>query len=165
MRPITVAVVRAGLVSEGALAELRRWGLPVDVMPIDEADIVTDLPKIVEIIQAALESHDQVRMQDTDLDIVKRFLSPEWQREGKLNVVADGTSGSFKTLFCFTVMGEVALPWRSEAVYDLMTNGETTFTWVDNEGKTRKEFFVDTRELFIGDRKAFMICTTREAAV
>lgn len=164
MRPITYAVVKAGLVSEGALAELKRWGMPVEVMPVDESEIIDDPKKIVEIIQEALESHAQVRVQDTDLDILHRFLDPSYQREGKLVIAPRSTDASFRTLFCFTAMGEVAIPWRSESIYDLMTDGDTYFAWTDNAGTQRKSYFSDVRELFVGDRKAFMVCTPVEEA-
>ena len=81
MRPLGKAVIRAGLVDDSTLSELRRWGLPVQVA--DAGVTIEDAATAVRVLQDALESGDQVRMQDTDLDIVQRWLDPANQEIGR----------------------------------------------------------------------------------
>lgn len=157
MRPIATAVVRSGLVDETALAEMQRWGLPIDL--IEEKEVIDTHEGVVQVIQDALESLEQVRMQDTDLDIVKRFISNDHRREGQLHLRENDQKGRAKTFFCRTHMGDFVFPWRAESIFDMMTNGETFFSWTDDEGQKQKTYFSSARELFVGEHKAFMVCT------
>mgnify|MGYP003405144943 FL=1 len=161
MRPLGKAVIRAGLVDDSTLSELRRWGLPVQVA--DAGVTIEDAATAVRVLQDALESGDQVRMQDTDLDIVQRWLDPANQVTGKLVLHADEQKSTSKVIFCWTVMHEVAFPWKSDSIEDLLLGENSYLQYVDP--KTSKEhrcFFSDVRELYIGDTKAFLVCALTE---
>ena len=163
MRPLGTAVIRSGLVPPETLVEMRRWGLPVQVVEADE--IIEDPDAVVRVIQDALESSEQVRMQDTDLDIVQRWVDPENQVEGKLVIKAsDGAKSTVKVVFCWTVMKEVAMPWRSESITDLLLEPDCHLLYTDEAGVKHKLFFTDARELYIGDTKAFVVGAVEEVA-
>lgn len=158
MRPLVTAILKTGLVSPEALAELQRWGLPVDFTGESEVEQVQDRDRVIAIIRDALESGDQVRLQDTDLDVLRRFLDPEYQREGRLTVRDDKTRSTFKVIFCRTPMGEYVVPWKSEAVRDMIIDGEGVLRY-EEDGKKHEVYLTDVRDLFFGDHRAFMVCT------
>lgn len=163
MRPLGVAVIRAGLVPEETLIEMRRWGLPVQVVESDE--VIEDPDMVVKVLQDALESGEQVRMQDTDLDIVQRWVDPDNQIEGKLIIKdTEGHKSTVKVIFCWTVMKEVALPWKSESISELLLDAESYLRYNDEAGQPHKLFFTDVRELYIGDTKAFVVGSVEEVA-
>jgi len=167
MRPLGKAVIRSGLVDENIIAEMKRWGLPVhtdaELAGRDEQiEIIQDPDMIVKVLQDALDSADQVRLQDTDLDIVQRWVDPKKQITGKLFMKNGEDKATRKVIFCWTVMKEIALPWSSESIVDLLCNQETHLKFEDDKGVKRKLFFTDARELYIGDTKAFIVCTPFE---
>ncbi len=158
MRPIAYAVVRTGVIPKEALAELQKWGLPVDLIAEEKVATIHDPEQVVHIIRDALEASDQVMLRDTDLDIIKRFLNPEFRREGKLHLKYEDEKGTTKVIFSRGSLKEYIIPYRSDSIVDMMTNGESCLKYKDDEGNNQTVYFSDVRELFIGDRKAFMIC-------
>lgn len=163
MRPVGTAVIRAGLVDEETLSEIKRWGLPIQVVPRD-VSVAEDPDMALRIVQDALESSEQVRVQDTDLDIIKRWIDPSNQVEGKL-ILRDleGKRRTLKVRFCWTLMREVAIPWKSESITDLLLDGDAHLQW-EQDGEKKCAFFTDARELFIGDTKAFIVCSVEVEA-
>lgn len=156
MRPLARAVVQAGLVSKDALIELRRWGLPVEVQ---EVEPIGNLDEVVSIIRDALEDGSQVRIQESDLDVLRRFLDPEGQQQGHLRVKSPSGTTSFPVVFCLTKMGEYVLPWKSESIFDMLTFGDSFLRYDDEQGKEQVVYFMDVRASYFGDQRAFMICT------
>ena len=156
MKPIAVAVVCSGLVSSETLSEIRRWGLPIDFVEPDR--VISNPRQIADLIQNALEGEDQVKISETDLDVLTRFLDPKHQREGTLVVRSGDQKSTSKVLYCVTPLGEFAIPWVSESISDLMTNGQTYLRFKTCEGENEHVKFIDVREVFFGDRKAFMVC-------
>jgi len=156
MKPIAVAVVRSGLVDPAVMEEIRRWGMPVELVSADK--VLEDPRQIVDLIQNALEGDDQVKISETDLDLLTRFLDPKYRREGTL-VVKDGDQkATSKVMYCTTPLGEYAIPWMSESIGELMTNGGTYLRYKTGEGDNEYIKFQDVREVFFGDQKAFMVC-------
>ena len=45
---------------------------------------------------------------------------------------------------------------------DFLLNGESHLRYTDKQGKEHKCFFVDVRELFIGDTKAFVVASIQD---
>ncbi len=160
MRPIAHAVIRTGLIPEDTMIEIRKWGLPIEF--VQSSQVLENAQSVAAVIQDALESADQVAMRDTDLDILNRFLDPKQQMKGTL-VLKDGDQkGSVDVLFCLTGLKEYAIPWTSDSIFEMMLNGETYLRYTDKDGSKVKVFFVGGRELFFGDRKAFMVCEPKE---
>lgn len=158
MRPIATAVVRTGVVSKEVLAEMQRWGLPVDFVIEEEVPIIHEAEQVVNIIRDALESGDQVMVRGTDLDLLGLWLDTDNQREGRIFIKNEDEKTSFKIIFCRTPLKEFVVPFRSDSIIDLLTNGESHLKYTDDEGNKQTVYFSDVKEFYIGDRKAFMIC-------
>jgi len=163
MRPLITAVLKAGLVPTEALTELQRWGLPVEFADEKNAEPIDDLDQVVAIVRDALESGEQVRLQDTDLDVLKRFLDPESLQQGRLTVKDENARSTFKVVFCLTPMGDYVIPWKSEGVRDMIIDGEGVLRY-EEDGKKREVYFVDVRDLFFGDHRAFMVCSPADGS-
>jgi hypothetical protein len=154
-RPIIDAVVEAGLVPDAALDELARWGVHITAKP----DPTIDTPAAVaEHLMSALESDEQVRVDETDLDLLQRYLDPKHQRRGRL-IIREGKDHTTMTVsFCLTSLGDYALPWTDEETPGVLANGESHLKWQDGE-RQRDIYFSSVREVFFGRRKAFVICS------
>jgi len=156
MKPVVDAVVEAGLVPDEALDEMARWGIHITSVPNER--ILRSPQAVVEHIRAALESEDQVRVDQTDLDLLTRYLDKKHQRQGRL-VLKDGKRHTNVNIsFCLTQLGEYAIPWTDEETPDVLVNGETHLKWTDVDGTEYDVRFVDVRELFFGNKKAFAVC-------
>lgn len=159
MSQLTDVIIKAGLVPDNVLKQLARWGMPVneDRKP-DELHALPDLEQLVEAIDEAIQSEGYVLMRETDLEAIPQYL--QTMKPGVLHVVIeDGTSSDFEVQYGIGKTGDVIMPWRSDSITDLLTNGET-YLKVSGE----KVFFSQARELFYGANKAFVVCTpsTRE---
>jgi len=153
-KSVAKVVVEAGLIDENALAQLKRWGFALDLEPGKEP--VVSAGEIAKRIIDAVESEEAVELRSTDLDIVKEYLSS--RQKAKLHV--PNPDDEAKTVgipveFSFTKMGEVVIPWTSEAINDMLLDERT---YLKPLGKSRIHFS-DVRELFYGDHKAFVVCT------
>lgn len=158
MKPLGVAALKTGMVSMEALAELRRWGLPLDIRDEEEIGAVDNFDDAIRLIRDALEGRDQVQIQESDLDLLRRFLDPVHQRMGKLTVKDGGNKTTIEVPFCTTLMGEYVLPWKSEGVRDMMTLGESTLRY-EEDGVTKTVYLMDVRESYFGNQRTFMVCT------
>lgn len=159
MRPVADAVVRAGLVDESILDELARWGIHITAVP--DKMILNDPVAVVAHIREAIEGEDQVRIDETDLDILHRYLDKAYQKKGRLILKEGKRHQTLNITFCLTPMGEYAIPWVDEETPDIFANGETHMKWKDGETE-HDVYFTDVRELYYGRRKAFVICETME---
>lgn len=158
MRPIATAIVRTGVVSKEVLTEMQKWGLPVDFVIEEEVPIIHEAEQVVNIIRDALESGDQVMVRGTDLDMLSLWLDAANQREGRVFIKDEDQKTSFKIIYCRTPLKEFVIPFKSDSIIDLMTNGESHLKYTDDEGNKKTMYFSDVQEFYIGDRKAFMIC-------
>lgn len=158
MRPIATAIVRTGVVSKKALVEMQRWGLPVDLVAEERVIDIHEAQQVVNIIRDALEDSDQVMVRDTDLDLLKTWIDSNNQREGRLHIKEGDQKTSFKVIFCRGPLKEFVIPYRSDSIIDLLTNGESYLKYTDDEGNKQTVYFSDVKEFYIGESKAFMIC-------
>lgn len=149
-RSVTLAVIKSGLVSKDTLRELNHWGLPIEM--IEENEVLDTPEAIVGRIQEALEGEDLVKIRDTDLDVLRCYLT--CQKQGMLRVAGDDGVANVEVSYCVTPMGEYVIPWRSESIREYMTDPNT---YLKADGG--KVGFSDVRELFFGEHKAFMVCT------
>lgn len=157
--PLSEAIVKAGLLDVGMIAEMVKWKLPID---LPKAQLENDPETAIFAIQQAIEGQKQVEVRETDLDLLKKFLKT--QKKGKLHVVTQHESGDLGVSFgrmewkeednvVYDVSGDYIIPWSSESIADVMSNGETYLM----DGR-RKVFFTDSRDYFFGSSKAFMVC-------
>lgn len=168
MRPLAEAAIEAGLIDEETLAQFRRWGMvSKDLAPREDVDV----EDAVDSIQSALEAEEQVRLQTTDMDMLKFYMDKRNQRKGQLVLLnLDSGQKATKTIqFAFRPYLEekaserdsFILPWLSDEVTAMMTNGKSYLRWKD-ETKNRRIYLVDSEDIFFGDVKMFVVCTGME---
>lgn len=152
---VVKTVVESGIVDANSLAQLQRWGFITD-LDIKEAEQTITATEVCERILEAVESKAAVEMRHTDLDVVRDYL--ETRRSARLHVPnpeEPGKTLSIPMEFCETRLGEIVLPWSSDAIADMIVHEQT---YLKPTGEARI-YFADVRELFYGEHKAFMICT------
>lgn len=160
MSQLTDIIIKSGIIPESMIAEMKRWGMPVEEPAAPksiEAEGMT-LKQLCTSIEEAIESEGYVLTRETDLEAIPQYLNS--MQPAKLHVVLEDGSGSdFEVQVGKNQAGEYIIPWRSDSITDLLTNGET-YLKVDAE----KIFFSSARELFYGNNKAFVVCapSTRE---
>lgn len=154
MSQLTDIVIKSGLVPSEVLAELKRWGMPIEgAMPPTELDAPMPIEKICDAIDQAIQGEGFVLMRETDLEAIPQYLQS--MRGGILHMVTeDGSGSNFEVQVGQNSVGEFIVPWRSDSITDLLTNGQT-YLKIGKE----KIFFNAARELFYGDNKAFVVCT------
>jgi len=151
-RPIINAVVEAGLVPEEALNELARWGVHVTATRKPELDTPA---AVAQHLMEAMESDDQMRVDETDLDLLQRYLDPKHQKQGRLIIKSGAQHTTCALSFCLTSLGEYAIPWTDAETPEVLANGESHLKWGDD----KDIYFSAVREVFFGSRKAFVVCT------
>jgi len=156
MSQLTEIILKAGILSPDVLREMRRWGLPIDEALEAHEDDLTATPtpeSLSRSIAEAVESEGYVITRETDLEAIPQYLSS--MKPGLLHVVMeDGESVEFEVQVGQSSAGEWIMPWRSDSITDLLTNGET---YLRVSGV--RYFFGQARELFYGHSKAFIVCT------
>jgi hypothetical protein len=155
MRPMTKAVLEAGLITPNMLNEMKRFS------PTLERDAKLEEPKELElaakIVADALESSEHTLVRETDLDILRTYL--DTHTEGTLHFEDVGLKEplDFTVTYSVTKTGEYVIAWKDESIDDALTNGVTCLrTGVGDV------FFKDVRELWYGNKKAFMVCIPQD---
>lgn len=156
--PLAAAIAKSGILDNESLAEFRRWGVPVDELPIGPKP--RNAEELMLSIEEALQSEGLVVEKVTDLAAVQQYLST--QTVGTLHIEMGGQYAEFEVFFGRNQLGEYLLPWKGEAVAEEMTNG---LTYLVPAGTEEKIFFTNIRELYFGDQKAFMACCTHNGSL
>lgn len=160
MRLIALAAIRAGIIDASVVSQMKRWGtIPREL----DTSVVADTDAALEGIQYALEAEEQVRLQSTDLDILKEWLNVSNQRKGQLVIVDTVTGAKATKTVTFATRSRLqdvqyVIPWVSDSVVDTLTNGKTYLRYTSGDNNV-KVFFSEIAELFFGEVKAFMLCT------
>lgn len=158
MKTVTEAVLKAGLIDENTLAEMKRMS------PVIDRDAVTEAPKDLEtagnFIADALESDGYVRVRETDLEAVRQYI--DTAKRGILHLAAQVTQENdepvltetdIEVTYGTTPLGDYIIAWQADSIAAMMTNGLTHMR-IDG----RSVYFKDARDLFFGKQKAFMVC-------
>ena len=171
MKSVAKAVIETGIIDEDTLREMHRWGVPIqdpgtgDMPAVDET-IAGDRQRIVEHIREALESEEQVRVDETDLDLLRTYLDENHQKTGRLILKEEGKHSSKKISFCITPMGEYAIPWTDPTTEpSIIYNGSSHLRWEDKEGTKHDVYFTEARDVFFGEHRAFIVCEVRKKDV
>jgi hypothetical protein len=150
------AVLKAGLLGENALREMKKFSVSID--PDAKSEDPKDLDTAATIIASAISEEGYVMVRETDLEILHQYA--ESARRGRLHLEIDSdvepsgiTSTDLDITFGKSKMGEYLIAWRSESIEDMLTNGRS-YLQVDDQ----RIFFGRIRELFYGDTKAFLAC-------
>jgi len=155
MKTIAKAVVEAGLVAADSLDEMARWGVHINVEPQDGFTAAED---VVVHLRDAYEGSEHVSLEETDLDMLRRYLDKKHQKAGRLILREGKRHRTVQVNFCLTRLGEYAIPWTDAESPDLLSNGETHLRWEEG-GEVHDVYFFDYRELYFGARKAFVVCS------
>jgi hypothetical protein len=161
--PLTTAALRAGLISKATLEEFRRWGAPIDIPEGIPAKPPKTIEEAGQLIEEALQSEGYTIARETDLEVLHQYLST--QAHGTLHVEfftsdpTQETEADIDVNYGVTPIGEFIIPWKSESIASELTNGACYLTSESLGGS--KIFFMQVRELFFGEQKAFMVCTGR----
>ncbi len=153
MSKLVEIIQQVGLVSPSVIAEMRGWGMPVGDVEVRELGATPTVASISQAIADAIEGEGYVLMRETDLDIIPQYI--QTMRNAVLHVVlGDDESADFEALVGHTHTGEWVMPWRSDSITDMLTNGQT---YLRVDGK--RIYFSQAREMFYGEKKAFIICS------
>jgi hypothetical protein len=151
MHPVTAAVLRAGVVSPKMLEEMKRWSPNLEKEA--SAGEPLELDMAASIIEQALQSEEYVIVRETDLEVVRQYATTT--RTGVLHMEIDELQqGDAEVTYGKTKLGEYIIAWQSDSIEDLLTNG---LSYLVEDG--HRVFFKNVRELYFGERKAFMVCT------
>ncbi len=157
MSHIGKTLAELGLLPDSFVKEMQRWGKDVPTPATQDMLVYPSPQKVDREIREVLEGEELVTTRETDLDAMKAFRTSA--REGKLTLVADdGTESSFAVTFYTTRIGTILIPWASEGLEEILTNGKTSL-----EGPDGSVTFSNVHDLFFGDNKLFMELTVREA--
>lgn len=154
MRDLAKIAIEAGLVDGDALAEFKRWGHPdlaVGEMPAMKPEKFNTMAKVISALDEALVSHGQVLVQETDLDIVRTYL--QTQEQGMLHVETDTQMTELPVSYGVTKLGDYILPYKGEAIEDLLANGLSFLALKDGF----VVYFTDVRPVSLGEMKSFLI--------
>lgn len=149
-KPMTVAVLRSGLLPTEILAEMQHWGMPVAF--VQEGKVLDTKEEVVECIRDAIEGDGTVKIRDTDLDALATYLKTH--EKGHL-VVWDPDAKKTKRVSCtYAVLpnGRYVIPWTAEDISDLLTDPRSYLYDIHH----KHIVFEDVEELFFGGRKAFI---------
>jgi hypothetical protein len=154
-KPVTRAVIEAGLVEEATIDQLRRWGL---LNTDAERKNIEDPQQVVNNIREALEGEEVVAMRATDLDLIRQYLSNS--KKGRLFVPADDDkkTASLTVEYAVTVMGSYVIPWTSESIKELLLHDKTYLKTAEGH----KVRFAHINEVYYDDKKAFVVCAPLE---
>lgn len=157
MTALTNAVLESGVIDAEIIAEMKRWGMPLDW----SGNTLDDLPLVISKIREALESEDTVELRDTDLDVLGHYLLTKVKGHLVLPDHRTGKSHSMPVEYAVTAFGEYIIPWSSEGISDLLLDPKAYLRLAKPLGqdKPTKVMFTDVKELFFGSRKAFVACT------
>lgn len=163
MRPLAKAAIEAGLIDEETLGAFKRWGfVPRDIQPGDCTP-----EEAIESIQDALEDEGQVRLQATDLDVLRFYQDEDNQLKGQLVLIDRNTEGRTTKTVTFAIRSvqgraQYIIPYITEAVADLLSNGDSYLRW-NAAGKSHRIYVVEAEPLYFGETCMFLLCQAMEA--
>ena len=148
MNEIAKLMIRSGVLTEQQKTLFQKWGMDMETTEpsIDDAMV------FMKEMERALQDKDYVLVRETDFNTLRSYLSN--QRMGKLHLVSDTSESDIDISYAVMPTGEYVMPWNGDTVADLLANGKT-FLWTD-DGEV--EHFVEVRELYYGEVKAFVAC-------
>jgi hypothetical protein len=152
---MTKAVLKAGIITPNMLAEMKRFSPFIDRAA--EAEAPKELEQAAKIVADALEAQEYTLIRETDLDILQQYVESHLEGMLHVEVVEEKLPAEFAVTYCVSKTGEYVIAWTGESIEDVLTNGMTYL-----RTGVREVFFEDARELWYGEKKAFVVCMPRE---
>lgn len=160
MHRLTAVVLRSGIVPDEKIAEMKKWGLIEE--PTGPAyPAPTNGKQLVEQLDQALQDEDMVLIRETELESLNSYLSSQQMGELHLVDLETDTETRIQVVYGRTKIGEYVLPWSSESIEVMLTNGSTRLVTAQGESV----FFSTVRELFFGQQKSFVVCAVSQQEV
>lgn len=163
-KPVTAAVLRTGLLSDSVLEEVKRWGFRLKIKDEDDVEddeILETAEEVIECLRDAIESDDNVKLRDTDLDVISHYLTN--QEHGHLVMYDPSIGRTRRTAVTYAVLPNksYAIPWKDESIRDALVDDRSYLRTAS--GKHVK--FDDVEELFFGGIKAFVSARPMKEAI
>lgn len=148
---VAATVVEAGLIESDTLRQLQRWGAPIPTFVPNE---LPDPMLIPSLIEHAMQEEEYVLTRETDLEGIPQFLKT--QRAGILHIEdSRGLAYDIEVTFGRTLTGEYLFPWQTRGdLADALISQNSYLLYDDT-----RVFFKDARDLYFGDKVAFVACT------
>lgn len=149
-KPVTVAMLEAGIIPKEVLQEMRHWGLPINFVEMPAVTLQTS-EQVIDCIRDAVEGDDAVKIRDTDLDVLAHYL--KHQLQGRLHLYEPDTDSVASVSVTYSVLpnGRYVFPWTNESITDMLTYSKSYL-----KVGLAKVRFDDVTELFFGGVKAFV---------
>ena len=143
----TLSILKAGIVPEGVVQEVSRWGgdLPV-VTPVD------DPREALELIREAVEGPDAVEIRQTDLDALNTWQTNKTKGRLYFTEGLKGKTTFVEVEYACDKPGNYLIPWRDDDISELMLDHST---YLKPMGGGRVHF-MDVKSLHFGENKVFM---------
>lgn len=159
MNPLSAAVLQAGLIDPEMIEEMKRFKVPIDFEEVPQAPAPVSAEQVTLLLEEALQSEDMVLSRETDLQILRQYLSTI--RRGLLHIEIEPdpedttsiTATDIDVTYGRTALGEYIIGWRSSSIEEMLSNGRTYLNEDD-----KRIYFTNARELFFGKERAFLIC-------
>lgn len=160
MHLLTAVVLRSGIVPEEKIAEMKKWGL-IEESQESSYPPPEDAKQLIQQLDQALQDEDMVLIRETELESLSSYLSS--QQVGMLYLFDPETEvgTEVQVVYGRTKIGEYVLPWSSESIEIMLTNGSTHLVTAQDE----RVFFSTVRELFFGQQKSFVVCSASQREV
>lgn len=151
---LVTTTLQAKIVPETALQEFRRWTL---ALPEDQEQVFRTHEEITAALTEAYESSEQVKVRETELDVLQAWRDFKNRRKGTLVLIHGEEKGSSEVTFIQTREGRIIFPWASDSIVELLTNGDSYLRFSQG-GNPRRVYFESASDLFFDDRKLFVSC-------
>jgi hypothetical protein len=161
MNPLATAVIKSGLLTQATLDEFRRWRPPVE-LPEEATPPPETIEEAAKCIEEVLQSEGYVITRETDLEVLQQYMTT--QRKGELHIEIfvskdePNRTADFEVYYGRTRSGEYIFAYRGDTMAEEITNG-LSYLAIDEGDTGGKVFFKETREVFYGTTKAFMVCS------
>jgi hypothetical protein len=149
---VVKVVQQAGLVEKDTVQELRRWGAPIPVPPASSPEIPAEIAP--SLIERAMQDEDFVQVKETDLEVLKQYLTTQEIGTLKLEMM-DGKREAIDIVYGKTPLGEYVIPWTEGRIADLLEDCLVHLHIPDKGWVSLK----NPRELYYGDRRVFTLWT------
>lgn len=150
-KPVTVAVLKSGIVPPEVLQEMARWGLPIVFREEEDKRVLDSIEEVIDCLREAVEGDDAVKLRDTDLDALRIYLTTQKTAKLTLHNPYDSTTDRFAVSYAVLPNGNYLIPWTDEMTVEYLTD-TSSYLKVGDQRVT----FDQAEELFFGGSKMFI---------
>ena len=158
MTTVAAVLLRHKLIPASVVEQCVRWGLPMPAELSEEenefsAVVEPTLDAVLAELYEASEEPGREFGKDTSLGAVREYLST--MELMKVHLVEKGVEVVTPTIVGRTGVGEFLIPWKSDSITELLTNGDTYL----ERGDGSRVYLGAIREFYYGAQKSFLCGT------